>query len=354
MVPLAAESLGLFDRLAGGLAVDRSADRPGGRERRLRALSQGVEGGFLAGGHLCLVLSADGRYVVWQGFGLPAVMCWLPWVLLAVDQAVRRPAGWGGPCLAVLTFVVLVGGTPGIAGQMLIASGLYALWCYVDQYRTAWFTWRSLQSLALLALAWILGILASAWLLLPAVEYARTGTRVLARSHGVEERPPVGLAALPQVVLPEMYGATQEGSFRIVGGNVPESSVGAYAGLLATLFVAPLAWCSRRHWSINMFWMFLGFVALSWSLDIPGIVALLRMPGLNMLSNNRFVFVTAFAILALAAVGLEAIFQGNVSRRWWFVLPAILLAVLCIWCVYRSFILPEPVATQLGAASADR
>ena len=30
-----------------------------------------------------------------------------------------------------------------------------------------------------------------------------------------------------------------------------ESSAAAYAGVLATLLVAPLAWCSRRHRSIN-------------------------------------------------------------------------------------------------------
>jgi len=29
------------------------------------------------------------------------------------------------------------------------------------------------------------------------------------RSEGVEERPPVGLAALPQVVLPDLYGQVQ-------------------------------------------------------------------------------------------------------------------------------------------------
>ena len=46
-----------------------------------------------------------GSYVFWQGFWLPSVMCWLPWVLTAVDATVRRPAGWGGPMLATCSAV---------------------------------------------------------------------------------------------------------------------------------------------------------------------------------------------------------------------------------------------------------
>ena len=86
----------------------------------------------------------------------------------------------------------------------------------------------------------------------------------------------------------------QKGNFPVFPqgeGNQLESSAAAYAGLLATLFVAPLAWCSRRHRSITIFLAALGFFALSWCLDVPGLVWLLRLPGLNMMSHNRLVFV---------------------------------------------------------------
>ena len=63
----------------------------------------------------CYPLS--GAYIVWQGFWLPAVMCWLPWVLMAVDQTVRRPFGWGGPNLAVLTALVVLGGARVLVGS---------------------------------------------------------------------------------------------------------------------------------------------------------------------------------------------------------------------------------------------
>jgi hypothetical protein len=132
--------------------------------------------------------------------------------------------------------------------------------------------------------------------------------------------------------------------------NQIESSAAAYAGVFATLLVAPLAWCSRRHRSINLFWALLCFIALSWCLDVPGLVALLRLPGLNIMSHNRLVFASSLAILALAAVGLEAITRDQVRWRAWFWLPATLLAGLCAWCAYRAFVPPEPIATKLESA----
>src|SRR5262249_39282544 len=129
-----------------------------------------------------------------------------------------------------------------------------------------------------------------------------------------------------------------------------ESAAAAYTGLLATLLAAPLAWCSPRHRSINYFWVVLAFLGLAWMLNVPGLVQLLRLPFLNMLSHNRFVFVTSFSILALAVTGLDVLWRGGVDLRRAFVLPAVLLVVLTAWCTYRAVALPEPVATRLEAA----
>lgn len=68
-----------------------------------------------------------GAYIIWQGYWLPMVMCWLPWLLLATDSAVRRRNGFGGPSLAATTVTVLISGGVDIAGQALIASGIYAI-----------------------------------------------------------------------------------------------------------------------------------------------------------------------------------------------------------------------------------
>jgi hypothetical protein len=324
----------------------------------------------------------SGALVLWQGNILPLTVSFLPWILLAVHQSVRRPGGWSALGLALATLLVLVSGHLAIAAQVLLASGFYAVWCFLDACQAVekgdWLqgqvgkvrektalsrclspfsTWRCLARRPLVAVistvaAWGLGFALAAPYLLPTLEYNRTGLRMARRSEGAEERPPVGLAALPQTVLPDMYGSNQTGSLFIfpIEGNQLESSAQTYTGLLATLLVAPLAWCSRRHRSINVFWALLGFFALSWTLNLPGLVWLLRLPPLNMLSYNRFVFAASFAILAMMAVGLELLCQGRVDRRWWFFLPAAVLAGLASWCVYRTFVLPVEITTSLESA----
>ena len=291
-----------------------------------------------------------GFFVFWAGYLLGGVVSWLPWLLLAVNSTVRRPRLIAGIQLSVVTALVLTSGPLDIAGQVLLASGLFGVWGLFDAYWRQWFHVQARRAFVLLVLGWTLGFMVAAPHLLPVLEYARTGARMERRSAGSEERPPVGLAALPQVVLPNMYGSSQARTLALFPdkqGNLPESSAVTYVGLLATLVLAPLAWCSRRHRSINLFWVGLGFIALSWSLNVPGLVTLLRLPGLNMMSHNRFVFATSFAILSLAAVGLEVLSQGPVARRRWFVLPAALLVGLGGWCGYRILFPAEPLATLL-------
>jgi hypothetical protein len=77
---------------------------------------------------------------------------------------------------------------------------------------------------------------------------------MIRRSSGFEDRPPIGLEALPQVALPMMYGSTHKDSRYISrAGCLQESAAGGYAGLIASLFLAPLAWCSPRHRSMRWF-----------------------------------------------------------------------------------------------------
>jgi hypothetical protein len=327
-----------------------------------------------------------GFFVFWQGFPTGISVHWLPWILLAVDRTVRGGSlSKDGPltpalspsegergnrrqvsgesrliggavrgssplaplALSVVTCLVLVSGHLDVAGQVLLVSGLYALWCLYDVYAVRWFQRGAGRAVLALAAGWGLGLLLAAPYILPAVEYSRTGARMAGRSAGLEERPPVGLAALPETVLPDLYGADRTGSLRVASQNQLESAAAAYTGVLATLLAAPLAWCSRRHRASNVFWVLLSLGGLSWCLDLPGFVELLRLPGLNMMSHNRLVFATSFAILALMAVGLEVLRQGLMERRWWLWLPAALLAALCAWCVYLAVYLPEPIHSQL-------
>jgi len=293
------------------------------------------------------VYPLTGYFVLWQVFPSTFVVSWLPWLLLAAERAVLRPAGWGGPALVCMTALTLISGPIDIAGQQLLACGIYAVWRAAQLHARGSTARRLPRATAVVVAAWTLGFLLAAPHVLPLLEYARTGVRAAERAEGKLERPPLGLGELPQIVLPEVYGTTQPKCVRLVPINRQESSAATYTGLVATLFLAPLAWSSRRHGGHNALWATLALVALSWTLDVPGIVTILGAWPLNMMSHNRFVFVASFALLALAVTGLDASDRARIRPRWWFALPIATLIVLGAWCAYRAGVPSEALTTQL-------
>jgi hypothetical protein len=292
----------------------------------------------------------SGFFTMWLGFPTCAPAYWLPWLLLAVDRTIRFPSLLRAVALAGVTALVWVSGHIDVAGQVLGVAGLYALWCLLDVHRRQLLRVPALRAACLLTLGWTLGSALAAPHVLPIVEYARTGYRVTQRAEGLEERPPVGLSALPQLLLPDVYGSTERGGLLLradVGGNLLESPVAGYAGLLATALVAPLAFFSRRHRSVNGFWLFLAIFGMGWCLAVPGLVELLRLPGLRLMSHNRLVFATSFALLALAGTGLEALRCGQVRWRRVLWIPAGVLAGLLVWSLVSAFAPPEPLASEI-------
>jgi hypothetical protein len=291
-----------------------------------------------------------GFFIFWQGFPLTGAVAWLPWLLLAADATARRPAGWGALALAACTALVLLGGQLDVAGQTLLVSGLFFLWRLAQGSWRTWWTGRTGGAVLAASGGWILGFALAAPYLLPLLEYSRTGVRMEARAKGAEERPPVGLRALPETILPYANGVYRWGWLRLTDSNELEGASAAYTGLLATLVVAPLAWANTRQRRLNAFWVSLIVLGLSWQLDLPVLVDLLRLPGLNMMSHNRLVFAASFGILALAVTGLAVLFEGGFAWGRWCYLGAGILIVLGLFFVSRSIDLPRQLA---GAAVSD-
>jgi hypothetical protein len=285
-----------------------------------------------------------GFFIFWQGYPQSEVAAWFPWLLLATDGVVRRPLGWGVSALAAVTCVVLITRVDA-AAQALVVSAAFALWQIVTAY-TRERRFRGLLTAAAAAAAgWVAGCLLAAPYLLPLWEYTRSGERIIQRTLGTEERPPGGLHELPRLVLPDIHGTTRTDAWRTTRGNLLESGAAAYAGLIATMLVAPLAWASRRHRSACALWTLLAILSLGWTFNVPGIVHLLRSPGINVLSHNRLTFVAGFSLTLLTVIGLEVLAIGSLVRRWWFALPVIALTALALWCSER--ISQEPTSKRV-------
>ena len=297
--------------------------------------------GFWPGTVFAWCYPLTGFFIFWQNYPLCACVPWLPWLLWAVDFTLRRGGAFAVPGLSVATWLTLVSGNLDIAGQMLLISGLFALWHLCNSGCSRYGLIGN--KIGLLAAGWGLGLLLAAPYVLPTVEYGKASMRLERRAAGLEERAPAGPAVLPLVVAPDCYGTSQEGSFPLAPkglGNQLESPAAGYAGLVATLLLAPLAWCSRRHRTLNIFWCLLAFLGLGWSLNLPGVVDLLRLPGFNMMSHNRLVFATAFAILALAVVGLDVVSRGQTRWHHGFWVPVGLLLLLFIWSTLNVWRVP--------------
>jgi hypothetical protein len=290
-----------------------------------------------------------GWFVLFQGYptGIPVI--WLPWICLAVDRVIQGKP-YAPPALALLTGLVIVSGSIDIAGQVLLVSGLFAVWRVWDVHRQRCLRYLVGRGGLLLVLGWAAGFLLAAPHTLSLQEYAKTSSRLSQRGKGSEERPPVGILALPQLVLPDMYGTyAEKGTCPLLvpaEGNQLESPASGYTGLLAMILLAPWALRTRARRSEVVFFLALAGFGASWALNVPGVVQVLRLPLLNLMSHNRLVFATSFAVLALAAIGLESLLQDKPSLGYLGYVQAALLAGLLGWCLYRTIIFPEPLATE--------
>jgi hypothetical protein len=288
-----------------------------------------------------------GFMILWRGYPLSAVVAWFPWLLLAVDRAIERPTGWGGIGLALATATALLSGHSALAAQALLVVAAYALWRLVAGPIVSKRPWRIALAAAVVVVAAGFGIggLLSAPQSLPTAEYMNLSYRVAVRRSGFVETPPRGLAALPQFVLPSIYGSERRGSVYLAPGFSPESAAAGYAGLLMAMFAAPLGWYSAGHRSQMLFWSLAALFGAAQVLDLPGFAALFRLFPFDTLRNNRFVFVSAFAILVMGAIGLEALRDRIVRwQSWWSWLPIGLAAILALWCAWCASNPPAAVA----------
>lgn len=287
-------------------------------------------------------------FLLWQGAVHTYAMAGFPWLLLATDSVIGRPGSWGGPALALLTCLIIISSSVDFSALTLLASGLFALWRLSEVHGGD----RSglMRAAALLTLGWGLGIALALPYVLPLAQYAAASAEVARRAAGQEPRMPVPLdIALAQIVLPRShgpFGTPEAGFLQMFGGAVVESAAATYSGLLATLWLAPLAWLSRRQRWLNLLWLTWIVVGLGWQLNLPGIVHLMRLPFVKVLPFNRFVFIASFGITALAVVGMDVVLQGVKWQRWGWLFAA-LLSGISVWCLWGACHWPEPVATQI-------
>lgn len=279
-----------------------------------------------------------GFLVIWAQYPLSNAVIWLPWLLWCTDRAVRGPRVTGIAGLAIVTGLVLIEGICGPATQLLLMSGVYFLWAVWDEFGgQASFLRRTLPAIMRTGGAWLLGLMLSAPQTFFHLEYLATSHRVQTRLQGHADVTGSGISAVLPVLFPYYFGDdVAESIFMGVGvRNRLESTATGYAGLLMALVLLPigLAHPSRRR--INGLWIGVGVFGLLYMLNVPWVGQIFHIFPFSVIRNNRSVFLTAWAVLSMGVMGLDALGRKEWRWRTWFMWFVCLLVGLGLLCEYR-------------------
>jgi hypothetical protein len=303
-----------------------------------------------------------GFLTVWYGMPVGIGATWMGWVLLATEMTVRGEGRRWPLLLGVFLCFTVFAGHPQIAGHMFLISGVYAVWRAGQDYWKRREAGEVARRFGACVLGWMLGVGLAAVQLLPMVMYALSSERGAMRMSGVQERPAQGWWALMQAVQPWIAGEISPSSVYLLEGNRQESGAAGYAGLLVLLVLAPLAWRLKRWRGQGWFWACVAVVGMSAVAGIPVLEWVTRVWPLGVLSSNRLTCLTAFAVVVLGAMGVNAVTRAGVgferSGKGWMVWLGVILAVVGVLSVQMGEVRERlaPVAAYLteGAPQRDR
>lgn len=258
--------------------------------------------------------------VAWQNFPIGSAFIWLPAILWLSERALRlRQARY-----TVLTGLVLgiqfLAGHPETSAHMLLLWGLCLLWRGIPQARQNGWKSTTAHLLKFVALAMALGLALAAVEILPFLETLYHSVELIAKGS---RSPSIQLWAsgawllwttLITLIFPDFYGNPVLGHNRFWFPLSNYNEMTIYFGLLP-LFLALLgvaAW--RSDWRSRLFTA-AAILALGVALQFPVLVALDRLPPLNMVSNSRLRLVFVFACALLAGLGADRLRRDEVAQR---------------------------------------
>jgi hypothetical protein len=275
-----------------------------------RRLGLGLLPGLLAGVSFAFC-SFD---IVWlTHHTLPAVAVVLPWMLWATERILERARLGAVLVLAVVTACAIAGGHPGTQTHVAAATGLYAIVrvASLPGLQAA----RRLRLLALAGGGLALGTLLMAVVLVPELLLSHGAVGTLARRGGRgllpgEEMP---LSAIRTVLFPNWWGRPPGLEAHSRPANYNEATF--YAGVAATL-LACVGLAAGGSWRRKAPFALFAVLGLAIPLRAPVLYGLVeRLPGLELVQNQRLHLLFELGTAMLAAFGLQALLDRPAGDR---------------------------------------
>lgn len=255
-----------------------------------------------------------GFLVVWLLYPPTASAVWLPWMLWAATRLLDDVSRPRVAALAALTAGSLLGGHVQTTAHNLLAVAAFVAW---RASRATPLSWKP-PTASLGAI--VLGVALAGVQLLPHAAYLRRSPVWADRER---EHSGASLAPRPLdaacAALPLIYGSQRRGHpnlARALGVHNLNESAGGFAGLATLLWLAPLAWRSRRERPLVPFLAGMAFLSAAVAFAVPPFVQLAHLlPVLRVMDHRRLVHLTAFALVLLAAHALDRPAPASTSRR---------------------------------------
>lgn len=246
----------------------------------------------------------NGALVMWLGWAVGSAMAMLPWLFAASEWLRHARSRRAVAALALVVAVSIFAGYPQITAVALVIAGLWAV-CRAGETERPW------RFLAAWTSGVSLGVVLAAVQILPFLEYLGESAVYAYRAQWmpVMAAPPRSALAL---LMPGYFGsATGRDYWGYFNVNEIAASVGVvpWAALPAAIVGA-----GRRP--ATRFLLGVALVAAALCYDTPGVTGWLgALPPFSFVITFRMVVFLAFALSALAALGLEALLTAAPTAR---------------------------------------
>ena len=292
----------------------------------------------------------------WLSWAVENVTAMLPWMILAVESVLDAPRGRSLALLAAVAALSILGGNVEANAHMWTGTGLFFVVRLAQRAYAREIAPRVAGITAFVALGGVvLGAIVAGIHLVPFFE-------ILGRSAIWTDRPAVGVGGVPFGGLrlwlaPDAFGylsytSDPSPSPRFDASAFEGGMMNAYAGL-ATLALVPAAFFSPTRRRLATALATLSLVVAACVYGVPGFRQLIAViPVLSHTYLERMLFLPAFGISALAAIGVETIVTDrNARARRATIVATATLAVASIVALAQTAA-PYPIARGWAPVAA--
>ncbi len=296
-----------------------------------------------AAGFLSVAWMLSGYCVLWANWPLTDVAAWMPLLFLGVDLILRGRGAAGVLVGTAAATLLLLAGHPETAFTFSFGLGV----CFLFQVLWALrFREPVVRPVLLCGLVWLLALLICAVQLAPFLEYLANSSAVQERSHGSLAYPVTAAAAL---WAPRFFGTWTEHNFwgSIHSHMYSMLYVGVGAWIVMALLPPLLIGASNagdrdRPLNRRRAACLLGALCVSLLLafDAPTIGLINRLPVFRSVIFFYHAAFAVFAVLVLAAMGLNGWTAARRSVRHFVWVPFVVLAAGAVLAGLYRFNLP--------------